>query len=232
MRDQASQVIHTSLVLGCQLDEFDFRLFLRDYHRELRSRAPGESFPAYSPTLVLDSLIFRYERDCAPDVAGCRYHALRQFAQRAHRLDLCLTASDYGPIEQRKSPYNIDRATYHLGRELATATLKMDYPGYNPYRSTRQLNIPFVRDHVEHLLEFVPDYLWWSMHDQKDVIANALAPEQIDELRRRLELAGYKLDGFGLYMTTLEVVHLPAESKVQPAADAQTAPAPPPVESP
>ncbi|MBA2663122.1 MAG: hypothetical protein H0U74_12570 [Bradymonadaceae bacterium] len=205
----ASQIIRTSLVLGVQFDEFDFRLFLRDYHRELRTRFPNESFPAYSPSIVLDSLIFRHEPECKDYVAGGRHQALRQYCQRVHRMDLCLTGSDYGPREQRKSPYNYDRAFYHLGRELVTATLRMDYPGYNPYRSTRKLSIPFIRDNIDQLLELVPDYLWWAMHDQKDVLSNILAPEQLAEARNRIELAGFKLDTFGLYLTTLEVVHFP-----------------------
>ncbi|MFU8803905.1 MAG: hypothetical protein ACNA8W_08870, partial [Bradymonadaceae bacterium] len=132
----SAQVIQTSLMLGVQFDEFDFRLFLRDYHRDLRNRFPGESFPAYSPNIVLDSLMSRHEEEVHPGLAGARFRALRSFTQRVHRMDLCMTASDYGPLEQRKSPYNFDRASYHLGRELVTATLNMEFPGYNPYRST------------------------------------------------------------------------------------------------
>jgi hypothetical protein len=202
------QEIQTSLVLGVQFDEFDFRLFLRDYHRDLRNRFPDQSFPAYSPEIVLDSLIVRHDDEAKSEESGGRYRALRSFTQRMHRLDLCVSGSDYGTLEQRRSPYSFDRATYHLGRELVMANLRMDFPGYNPYRSTRELNIAFVRENIDYLLEFVPDYLWWAMHDQRDAIANILAPEQLGETRRRIELAGYKLDSFGLYMTTIECIHL------------------------
>lgn len=201
--------IQTSLMLCVQFDEFDFRLFLRDYHRDLKNRFPDQSFPAYSPAMVLDNLIVRHDETAKSGAAGTRYQALQQFTQRIHRMDLCLTGSDYGPLEQRKSPYSFDRAVYHLGCELVTAKLEMEFPGYNPYRSTRELNIAFVRENIDNLLEFVPDYLWWAMHDQRDAVANILAPEQLDETKRRIELAGYKLDSFGLYMTTLECIHLP-----------------------
>ncbi len=205
------QQIQTSLVLGIQFDEFDFRLFLREYHRNLRNRFPDQSFPAYSPAVVLDSLIARYEENCADGRAGRRFQALRDYAQRAHRLDLALTGSDYGELEQRTSPYNFDRTFYHLGCELVSAQVRMEFPGYNPYRSTRRLSIPFVRDHMDDLLELVPDYLWWAMHDKRDGMTNILAPEQLAELRRRIELAGFKLDNFGLYLTTQEYVFLPGE---------------------
>ena len=59
--DGTVQMVRTSLLLGVQLDEFDFRLFLRDYHRDLRNRFPSTSFPAYSPSVVLNSLIPRFE---------------------------------------------------------------------------------------------------------------------------------------------------------------------------
>ena len=205
------QQIETSLLLGIQFDEFDFRLFLREYHRNLRNRFPSDSFPAYSPSVVLDSLIATHEPDCEDGRAGRRFEALSRYANRAHRLDLALTGSDYGQLEQRQSPYNFDRTFYHLGRRLVSATVRMAHPGYNPYRSTRQLDISFVRDHVDDLLELVPDYMWWAMHDQKDIIANTLVPEQLDEVRRRIELAGFKLDNFGLYLTSRECVFLPGE---------------------
>lgn len=205
------QRIQTSLLLGIQFDEFDFRLFLREYHRNLRNRFPDQSFPAYSPAIVLDSLITQYEDRCDDGRAGRRFEALHRYARRAHRLDLALTGSDYGELEQRTSPYNFDRTFYHLGCELVSAEVKMDFPGYNPYRSTRKLSVSFVRDHLDDVLEFVPDYLWWAMHDQRDQMANMLVPEQLNELRRRIELAGFKLDKFGLYLTTRECVYLPGE---------------------
>lgn len=207
------QQIQTSLILGIQFDDFDFRLFLREYHRNLRTRFPDESFPAYSPATVLNDLIPRYEQDCDDERAGRRYEALQAYAQRAHRLDLALTGSDYGPLEQRTSPYGCNRMFYHLGRQLVSARLQVDHPGYNPYRSTRELNISFVRDNLDDLLELAPDYLWWSMHDQRDVIANALSPEQQQEIRRRIELAGFKLDAFGLYLTTRECLLMPGETE-------------------
>ncbi len=194
------QQIQTSLTLGIQFDEFDFRLFLRDYHRELRSRFPEESFPAYSPSLVLNSLIDRYED------GAHRHKVLSAYAQRAHRLQLALTGSDYGPLEQRVSPYSFDRAFYHLGREMVSAQVQMEYPGYNPYRSTRKLSIAFVRDHLDEMLELLPDYLWWAMHDQRDIMLNILAPEHLEQVRRRIELAGFKLDNFGLYLSTHETL--------------------------
>lgn len=207
----AIQVVQTTLTLGIQFDDFDYRLFLREYHRELRSRFQNENFPAYTPITVLDDLIPRYEPSCEDGVAGGRYDALRQFAQRVHRLDLNLTGSDFGPFEQRDSPYSFDRAFYHLGREVASARVKMEFPGYNPYRSTRRLSVRFLRDNVDDVIELLPDYLWWSIHDQKDILYNALAPEQLNEVRRRIELSGYKVDNFGLFLTTMETLHLEGE---------------------
>lgn len=207
----ATQVIRTTLTLGIQFDDFDYRLFLRDYHRDLRQRFGNESFPAYTPDAVLDDLIPRYEPTCAEGRAGGRYEVLRQFSQRVHRLDLNMTASDFGPFEKRQSPYSFDRAFYHLGREIASARLKMEYPGYNPYRSTRKINVRFLRENVDDVLELLPDYLWWATHDQKDLLDNALAPEQLAEVRRRIELSGYKIETFGLYLTTMETLHLEGE---------------------
>jgi hypothetical protein len=201
--------IRTSLVLGVQFDEFDYRLFLRNYHGELRERFASESIPAYAPQVLLDSLMLRLEPDCSKARAGSRFHALAAHAQNAHRLDLCLTGSDFGDFEKRRSPYRFDRAVYHLGRCLVTAEMQMDYPGFNPYRSTRKLDIPFVRDHLEGLLDVLPDYLWWELHDQKDMVRNILAPEQLFEVRQHLERVGFKLDQFGLYMTTLETLLVP-----------------------
>ncbi len=207
----AHQVIRTTLILGIQFDDFDYRAFLREYHKELRNRFPNQSFPAYSPIEVLDSLIPRYEPDGETSRAGGRYIALRNFAQRAHRLDLAMTASDFGPFEQRKSPYTFDRSFYHLGRAICSAKVKMEFPGYNPYRSTRSWPVGFVRDNLENVFEILPDYLWWAMHDQKDAIQNALMPEQLEEAQRRVESAGYKADNFGLYLTTLETLHMQDE---------------------
>lgn len=209
--DGTVQQIETSLILGIQFDEFDFRLFLREYHRDLRNRFPDKSFPAYSPAVVLNNLITTFEEKCKDGRAGRRFEALNDYATRAHRLELALTGSDYGELEQRISPYNFDRTFYHLGHELVNARVQMEYPGYNPYRSTRKLSISFVRDHLDDLLELVPDYLWWAMHDQRDIMANILSPEKLDDIRRQIELAGFKLDNFGLYLTTRESVFLPGE---------------------
>jgi len=207
----ATHFIQTSLMIGIQFDDFDYRLFLREYHRDLRDRFPGESFPAYAPGEVLDSLIPRYEPDGEAGVAGGRFAVLRGFAQRIHRLDLTLTASDFGPFEQRQSPYSFERAFYHLGREIAKARLKMEFPGYNPYRSTRKWGVEFVRENLESVFELLPDYLWWAMHDQQDVLRSALSVEHLDEARRRIESAGYTVDSFGLYLTTLETLHMDGE---------------------
>lgn len=206
-----TQIVRTSLILGVQFDEFDYRLFLRDYHRDLRARYPFEGFPAYSPNIVLDTLMTRLEPQCIDGEPGARYDAMRGFARRVHRLDLSLTGSDYGALEQRRSPYGFDRCFYHLGRELAAASLSMEFPGHNPYRSTRKLDIVFIREHIEDWLELLPDYLWWAMHDQRDALRNILSPEKLAEVRRLIELAGFKLDAFGLYLTSYEVVLMPGE---------------------
>ncbi len=204
-------MVETSLVIGIQFDDFDYRLFLREYHRDLRNRFPNESFPAYAPRVVLDSLIPQFEVDGESSVAGGRFRVLRDFAQRTHRLDLTMTASDWGPFEQRQSPYSFDRAFYHLGRRISHARVKMEFPGYNPYRSTRKWGMSFVREHLDEVLELLPDYLWWEMHDQKDALNNALTVEHIGEARRRIESAGYKVEDFGLYLTTLETLHMDGE---------------------
>ena len=204
--------IMTSVVLGLQFEEFEFRLFLRDYHRDLRQQHPVQSFPPYSPQLVLDALIQQFDGEHDEGGLG-RYGALRAFAQRSHRLDLCVNASDYGAMERRKSPLDIGRTSWFLGRELIHARLTLDFPGYNPYRSPRRLHVPMVREHIEHLLELLPDYLWWEAHDQADAIRNGLAPEKLAEVRRRLEIAGFqKLDKFGLYLTSFERLLVPDPS--------------------
>lgn len=198
-------IVTTRLMLGVQFDEFDYRLFLRNYHANLRSRFPEDSFPAYSPRVVLDSLIFRYETG-GNRAGGVRAEALTRYAHRAHRLDLGLTGSDYGPFEKRHSPYDFERLVYHLGHCLASAQVQMEFPGFNPYKSTRRLHIPFVREHIDSLVDLLPDYLWWELHDQTDMLRNILAPEQMYEVRKRIERAGFKLDDFGLYMTTMETL--------------------------
>ncbi len=203
----AHHLIRTQLVLGVQLDDFDYRLFLREYHKDLRTRFPSEDFPAYAPNDVLDSLIPRLEPQGLGKTAGGRFEALRRFALRTNRLDLAMTASDFGSFEQRNSPYSFDRASYHLGRVVCSARLKMEYPGYNPFKATRQWKVDFVRDHLDDVFEVMPDYMWWAMHDQRDSIANALLPEQLDEARRRIQSAGYKVQSLGLYLTTLETMH-------------------------
>lgn len=207
--------INTSLMLGIQFDEVAYRRFLRDYHADLRRRFASETLPAYSPKVVVDSLMLRLEPDCSKQAAGSRWRALQAFADKKHRLDLSLTGSDFGDFEKRHSPYSFDRSVYHLGRCLVSAQLTMEFPGYNPYRSTRKLDIPFVRDNLEGMLDLLPDYLWWELHDQKDMVRNILAPEQLHEVRKRVELAGFELDGFGLYMTNMETLRVPA---VEPVA--------------
>jgi len=207
-RRGATQVVSTSFTLGIQFDDYDYRLFLREYHRDLEDRFPDESVPDYNPNDVLDELIPRFEPVCEDGVAGGRYEALQQFARRVHRLDLNITGSDFGPFEQRRSPYSFDRTYYHLGHEIVTAEVKMEYPGYNAYRSTRRLSVDFIRDNVDDVLELVPDYLWWSMHDQKEVLTEALTDDEVAEVTRRIELAGYKTENFGLYLTTMETLHM------------------------
>ncbi|QDG53350.1 hypothetical protein FIV42_22155 [Persicimonas caeni] len=207
--------INTSLVLGIQFDEVDYRRFLRDYHADLRKRFSSQSVPAYAPHVVLDSLMLRLEPDCSMRAAGSRWRALQAFADKAHRLDLCLTGSDFGDFEKRRSPYHFDRSVYHLGRCLVSAQLTMEFPGYNPYRSTRKLDIPFMRENLDGMLDYLPDYLWWELHDQKDMVRNILAPEQLFEVRRRLERAGYKLDQFGLYLTNMETLRVPLEKAAE-----------------
>jgi len=203
--------IRTSLILGVQFDEFDFRYFLREYHRELRHRTPIEGFPTYTPESLLNSVIEHYDTICRDHPFGGRYMALRDFAQTSYRLHLCLTGSDYGELEQRSSPYGHDRCAYHLGRELATASLTVDGAGHNPYRSTRKLDIPFVREHIDRILEVLPDYVWWAMHDQRDMLRNILAPEQLGEVRRRIEMTGFKTEQFGLYLTNFEILEISSE---------------------
>ena len=204
----AVQVIRSSLIVGIQFDDAAYRAFLREYHRDLRTRFPSDNFPAFSPTTVLEELMFRYEPACTEAVAGARHEALRQFAQRVHRLDLSLTSSDFGPFEQRTSPYRFDRAFYHLGREIGSAKVKMEFPGYNPYRSTRKLDLPTFRDNVESVVELFPDYLSWALHDHTQSLAEVLAPAQVEEVRTRLEASGFETESLGLYLVTMETLHI------------------------
>ena len=206
----ALHVIQTSLVVGVQFDDVNFRLFLGEYLRDLRSRYP-EVAQDYSVSAVLDELIPRFEPDGITGIAGGRYQVLRDFARRVHRLDLSMTASDFGPFEQRKSPYNFDRSYYHLGCEAVRSQLKMEFPGYNPYRSTRQWSIDFVRQNFDQVLEVLPDYLWWSMHDRRDEVLEALSESALKETEQRIASAGYNVDSFGVYLTTLETLHMEGE---------------------
>lgn len=206
MGDGRQLRVETSLLLGIQLDEFDYRVFLREYYRDLRRRCADAKLPAYEPQVVLDELIPRYETNPDGGSPGGRFAALKNFARRKYRLDLGLGGADYGPLERRSSPYEFDRVFYHLGLEVVNACVQMDAPGYNPYRSTRQLEVPFVRDHIGDVLDVLPDYLWWEVHDKIDVVKNVLVPEQLHDVRTRIERCDYKLDAFGLYLTTMEIV--------------------------
>ncbi|MEC9398716.1 MAG: hypothetical protein VYE40_05315 [Myxococcota bacterium] len=207
-------LVQTSLVVGVQFSEFDFRLFLREYHKDLRQRFSFEGFPAYSPAIVLDTLMGRLEESCKQDEAGGRLVALRDYTQRAFRLQLGVTGTEYGKWEQRSSPYSFDRATYHLGREIARGELLMDYPGYNPYRSTRKLDIDFLRENIDDVLEFLPDYLWWATQDRRDQVRNVLSPEKLLEIERAIESSGFPLESFGLYLSTFEAI---VHSEEEPA---------------
>ncbi len=201
-----TQIIHTELLVGIALNEFDFRLFLREYHRHLRDRFPERDVPAYGPDIVLDSLIPRFESKASKDVAGSRRAVLQRFAQEHFRLDLSIAGSDYGSLEQRRSPYGFSRSFYHLGRSLVTASLRLDAPGYTPYRSTRRWNPTFLRQHLDDVMELLPDYLWWAVHQQRDVLQNCLLPEQLDDLRRQLHSAGFQCADLGLFLTTHECI--------------------------
>ncbi len=201
---QSTQIIRTELLIGVPLDEFDFRLLLREYHRELRRRFPRRDLPAYSPERVLNSLIPRFEADASQDLAGSRRDVLQAFAQRHFHLDLTVAGSDYGPHEKRRSPYGFNRCFYHLGRSLVSASLRLDAPGFTPYCSTRRWSPAFLRQHLDEVMELVPDYLWWAMHQQRDVLRNCLLPEQVAELQRQLQSAGFKTDNIGLFLTTHE----------------------------
>jgi hypothetical protein len=209
------QTIRTSFTLGIQLDELDYKVFLREYYRDLRNKLGAETFPSFAPNTVLEILMPRFEPACATGRPGGRMIALREFAQRVYRMDLSLTTSDYGALEKRRSPYSADRATYYLGRELAAGTIHTDFPGYNAYRSSRRLNIPFVREGLDHLIECLPDYLWWALQDQRDMVCNALAPEQLHVMRSRIESAGYNVDSFGLYLNTFELIQSPGEQRFE-----------------
>jgi len=207
----AHHVVRSNLMIGVQLDDVDYRLFLKEYHRDLKSRYPSDDFPEFSPNNVLETLIPKLEPEASQGHAGARYDMMRAFSHRVHRLELAMTASDFGPFEQRRSPYSFDRAYYHLGRSICSARVKMEFPGYNPYRSTRKWDLPFVRDNLENVFEILPDYLWWSLHDQKDAIQNALLPEQLESVERAIASAGYKAANFGLYLSTMETLHLEEE---------------------
>lgn len=207
----AHHVVRSNLMVGVQLDDVDYRLFLKEYHRDLKSRYPSDDFPEFAPNNVLEVLIPKLEPEASQGHAGARYDTMRAFSQRVHRLELAMTASDFGPFEQRRSPYSFDRAYYHLGRSICSARVKMEFPGYNPYRSTRKWDLAFVRDNLENVFEILPDYLWWSLHDQKDAIQNALMPEQLEAVERAIASAGYKAANFGLYLSTMETLHLEEE---------------------
>lgn len=203
----AQQTVRTCLVLGVQLDEAGFLHLLRTYHEDLASRfGDHDSFPAFSPGLVLNLLMPKYELKELANIAGGRAQALRDFVRRQWRLQLALNMSDLGALEQRSSPYALDRADYFLGREIASASMTQDHPNLNPYRSSRRLHIPLVRHHLEHILELMPDYLWWSLHEQQDAISNVLSPEKLHEVRRQIERAGFSASSFGLYLSTFETV--------------------------
>lgn len=203
----AQQTVRTCLVLGVQLDESGFIRLLRSYHDDLASRfGDNDSFPAFSPGLVLNLLMPKYELKEQVEQAGGRAQAMRDFVRRQWRMQLALNMSDLGALEQRSSPYALDRSDYFIGREIASASMTQDYPNLNPYRSSRRLHIPLVRHHLEHILELMPDYLWWSLHEQQDAISNVLTPEKLHEVRRQIERAGFSVDSFGLYLSTFETV--------------------------
>ena len=206
---RAQQTIRTSLVLGAPLHGQELAAFLIAYYEHLRQLAHDPpDFPAFSPGMVLNLLMLRHDPICAQSVAGSRAQALRDFARERYRLQLSIAMSDFGPLEQRASPYNPDRATYLMGREIASASVVLDYPSHSPYRTLRRLHIPLVRQHFAQVLELMPDYLWWSFQDQHDAVRNVLAPEKLHEVRRQIERAGFDVASFGLYLSTFETVAL------------------------
>ncbi len=212
----AAKIIRTSLMLGTQLDALEFRAFLRDYHRDLRQRFPNDSLPAYSPTIVLESLIPRYEHDPHTSPAWLRYEALRAAARRQYHLQLGLAMADHGPFERRVSPYHIDRAVYLLGEELAHGTMSGTAGLQSPYRSLRRLNIPALREGMDWVMELLPDYMWWALHDQRHAVRNALAPELLHQVRDRIERAGFQVESFGLYLSTFELITEEAQPPGEP----------------
>lgn len=205
------QRFRTTLLLGIQLDEEDFLLFLNDYYRDLRGRFAGNDFPDFSPPLVLDELIQTFEDGCDDGRAGRRTQALSAYSLRAHNLHLAITGSDYGSLEQRTYPYSFDRVFYHLGHQLIVAEFDLDYPGYNPYRSTRRLDPQFVAANLHEVLELLPDFLWWAAHDKLERLRSMLRIEELEDLQRTIELAGLKTENFGLYLVTQELLLLPGE---------------------
>lgn len=202
---RAKHAIETSLVLGTQLDKTGHRQFLDSYVKRV---APDKIGSYENIDDVLTKILPEIELDYEKGKAGCVKTALRRFANSQYDLDIRLTGTDYGPFEQRTSPYRVDRTLFHLGFPILTASVEMEFPGYSPYSASRKLDIRIFRENFDPIVDLLPDYLWWEAHDRKEEISDALDVVSLAEKRKAIADAGFSVNSFGLYLVTFQTLHI------------------------
>ncbi len=210
--DGPRHLVRHTLTVGVMLDDVGFRHLLSSYVDDLRERFPDEAFEDDTPNHVLDSIITRLDPVASARSGGAVFDALADFCQRRWRLDLAMTASDFGDLEKREGPYRFDRAQYHLGRRAVSAAVESAFPSTCPFRRSRHLSLAWARAHREQWPELLPDSLWWAVNNNPSGVDDAISDDGLGELSERLEASGFELESLGLYLTTLETVHASGES--------------------
>ena len=205
MISRARHRIESSIILGIQMSQEEYDMLWTAIGQKIGVACSDVN---HVQTTGIASHPSHEEGD-----AGCVLSILDRYCNEKYDgLVLRLTGSDYGPFEKRDQPYRNDRAFYHLGFEIAAATIEMEYPGYSPFRSTRTLDVGFLRDDYDTAIEFLPDYLWWELQGNGAVIRDALDLDALVVARKTLADFGFNLDNFGLYLTSFETLHLHSDA--------------------
>lgn len=204
---QAKHLVRHSILVGIQLDDVAYRHLLDSYVGDLGERFLDEDVIGLSPNEILDDVIPRLDPVASARSGGAVFEALDQFCREKWRLDLALTASDFGTREKRDGPYRFDRAQYHLGRRIVVGRVESPFPSACPYRRSRHLELDWAREHQSKWHELLPDSLWWALNEAPDELSKSLGEQAVEDLSERLEEAGFTTGSMGLYMATLETVH-------------------------
>lgn len=204
---EAKHLVRHALIVGVQLDDVGYRHLMSEYHADLVARFPDEDLVDEAPNTILDEVIPRLDPVASVRTGGAVFDALEEFCRSSWRLDLGMTASDFGTREKRVGPYRFDRAQYHLGHRLVAGAVASAFPSSCPYRRSRHIPLDWAREHQTQWHELLPDALWWAFNDAPERVEEGLSESAIDELQERLTDAGFATGSLGLYLSTLETVH-------------------------